>query len=137
MSKPKVAFICVYNSCRSQMAEAISKVYDSKIFDAYSAGVEITREINPDAVDTIYELYGVNMEKSQKPKPLTELPDIDIVVTMGCGVECPYLPCKHHEDWGINDPSGKPYDEYMRTARIIEDKIRDLADRIVNKKNIF
>jgi len=116
------------------MAEAISKVYAAKIYDAYSAGTEIKNEINPDAVDTIYELYGVNMEKNQKPKLIASLPAVDIVITMGCGVECPFIPCKYREDWGIVDPCGKTFDEYTKTARTIEDKIRTLSERIRNNE---
>lgn len=129
-AKPKVAFVCTHNSCRSQMAEAISKVIASDTFDAYSAGTDVKTQINPDAVKTIQKLYGVDMTKTQRPKLLEELPPVDIVVTMGCGVQCPYLPCKHREDWGLEDPTGKAETEFVRTAKIIEGKIVDLMGRI-------
>lgn len=128
--KPKVAFICTHNSCRSQMAEAISKKLASDVFDAYSAGTEIKGKINPDAVRAIQKIYEIDMTANQHPKLLSELPSVDIVVTMGCGVQCPYLPCKHREDWGLDDPTGKTEDEFIRTAKIIKEKVNDLIGRI-------
>ncbi|CAB1246347.1 Arsenate reductase [Ruminococcaceae bacterium BL-6] len=130
--KPKVAFICTHNSCRSQMAEAISKKLASDVFEAYSAGTEIKKAINPDAIRVIQKLYDVNMTESQHPKLLSELPAVDIVVTMGCGVQCPYLPCKRRENWGLDDPTGGAEDEFIRTAKIIEEKINNLKGRISN-----
>jgi arsenate reductase (thioredoxin) len=124
--KPKVAFICTHNSCRSQMAEAISKAIAADIFEAYSAGTEIKKQINPDAVRTIQKLYGIDLSQSQHPKLLTDLPPVDIVVTMGCGVQCPYLPCKHREDWGLEDPTGKSEEDFIKTAVIIKEKIFEL-----------
>ena len=130
MSKIKVAFVCVHNSCRSQMAEAISKLIASDSFEAYSAGTETKPQINQDAVAIIKELYGVDMNLTQKSKLLSDIPAVDIVVTMGCNVNCPYLPCKHREDWGLEDPSGKDKSEFVRTAKLIEEKVLDLKNRI-------
>lgn len=135
MEKPKVAFICVHNSCRSQMAEAIAKIKAADVFDAYSAGTEIKDRINPDAVETIKRLYGVDMEKTQKPKLLADLPPVDIVITMGCNVSCPYLPCKFREDWGLEDPTGKGPEEFEKTAYIIENKVTQLKSLISIKEN--
>ena len=132
MSKPKVAFICVHNSCRSQMAETISRLIASDAYEAYSAGTETKDRINPDAVAVIQELFGMDMSLNQKPKLLDALPPVDIVVTMGCNVECPYLPSKHREDWGLDDPTGKGHDEFVKTAKIIEKKVLDLKSRIHN-----
>ena len=128
--KPKVAFICTHNSCRSQMAEAISKKLASDGFEAYSAGTDVKEAIDPDAVRVIRKLYGIDMTISQHPKLLSEIPPVDIVVTMGCRVQCPYLPCRHREDWGLDDPTGKAEDDFIRTAKAIEEKIRDLKGRI-------
>lgn len=134
MDKLKVAFICVHNSCRSQMAEAISKMLASDTFDAYSAGTYLKNQIHPDAVSTILDLYGIDISTSQKPKLLDELPPVDIVITMGCNVECPYLPSKHREDWGLQDPDGMGRDAFAQVAQIIEQKVLDLKSRIVNHK---
>ena len=132
--KPKVAFICVHNSCRSQMAEAISKLYASDAFEAYSAGTELKDQINQDAVRVINDLYGVDMNESHKSKLLTDIPEADIVVKMGCNVVCPFLPAKHTEDWGLDDPTGKADEEFIKTARIIKEKVEDLKRRILNNE---
>lgn len=105
--KPRVAFICVHNSCRSQIAEALGKHLASDVFESCSAGTENVSQINQDAVRLMKELYGIDMEQSQRSKLVKELPPVDIVVTMGCNVNCPYLPCKHREDWGLDDPTGQ------------------------------
>jgi arsenate reductase (thioredoxin) len=130
MSKPRVAFICVHNSCRSQMAEAISKRLATDAFDAYSAGTETKPHINPDAVDIIKQRYDADMEETQRSKLLSEIPPVDVVITMGCNVACPYLPCKYREDWGLNDPTGQGKEAFSRTADIIEQKVLDLKQRI-------
>ena len=130
VSKPKVAFICVHNSCRSQMAEALGKHFAPDVFISYSAGTETKPRINPDAVRVIRQLYGIDMEKDQRSKLIDELPPIDWVITMGCNVDCPYLPSRFREDWGLDDPSGKGDEEFIRTAREIERRILDLSDRV-------
>jgi arsenate reductase (thioredoxin) len=121
--KPKVAFICVHNSCRSQIAEALGKYLASDVFESYSAGTQTVPQINQNAVRLMKQLYGIDMEQRQYSKLLTELPPIDIVVTMGCNVNCPYLPCKYREDWGLDDPSGKDETEYQKTIAAIEQKM--------------
>lgn len=134
MNKPKVAFICVHNSCRSQMAEALSKLFASDVYDAYSAGTELRDQINQDAVRIIKDLYDVDMNQTQHSKLLGDLPEVDIVVKMGCNVVCPFLDSKHEEDWGLEDPSGKEDEEFIKTARTIEEKVKDLAKRIQNNE---
>lgn len=131
MWKVKVAFICVHNSCRSQMAEAISKVLASEVFEAYSAGTETKPEINQQAVAVIKELYGVDMNITQSSKLLSAIPPVDIVITMGCNVECPYLPCKYREDWGLEDPTGKEMKDFKCTAELIKEKVKELKQKIL------
>lgn len=131
-NKLKVAFICVHNSCRSQMAEALGRHLASDVFDSYSAGTETKPQINQDAVRLMKDIYGIDMEKTQHSKLLDEIPPVDIVITMGCNVECPYLPCKYREDWGLDDPSGKDDDEFKKTIQIIEQKVLELKDRLKN-----
>ncbi|MEL7622070.1 MAG: arsenate reductase ArsC [Clostridiales bacterium] len=123
----KVAFICVHNSCRSQIAEALCKHFAGNIFECYSAGTETKPQINQDAVRLVKELYGIDMEKTQYSKLLSDIPSVDIVVTMGCNVECPFLPCKHREDWGLDDPTGKSDEEFMRVIKAIEAKVKELT----------
>lgn len=132
--KPKVAFICVHNSCRSQIAESLGKIFASEVFEAYSAGTELRPQINQDAVRTIKNLYDVDMNETQKSKLLKDIPEVDIVVKMGCNVVCPFLPSRHEEDWGLEDPSGKNDEEFIKTARSIEEKVKDLAKRIKNNE---
>lgn len=134
ITKPKVAFVCVHNSCRSQMAEATAKILASDVFEAYSAGTEKENEINPVAVEVIKELYAVDMTATQHVKLLEALPKIDILVTMGCNVTCPYLPCQHREDWGLEDPSGKDKEAFLKTALLIKEKVLDLKKCIENGK---
>ncbi|MDZ7926184.1 MAG: hypothetical protein U5L46_03275 [Agrobacterium sp.] len=99
---PKVAFVCVHNSCRSQIRpEALSKRSASLVFEAYSAGTETKPRINQDAVRIMKSRFGIGMELTQRSKLISDLPRIDIVITMGCNVDCPYLPCKFREDWGF------------------------------------
>lgn len=130
--KIRTAFICVHNSCRSQIAEALGKHFASDIFECCSAGTEVRDKINPDAVRLIKELYGIDMEKTQHPKLLTEIPPVDIVITMGCNVECPNLPCKRREDWGLDDPTGKSDEIFIETIRLIELKIKELISSTIN-----
>ena len=126
----KVAFICVHNSCRSQIAEALGKKLASDVFESYSAGTETKPRINQDAVRLMKRVHGIDMEATQHSKLLADLPAVDVVVTMGCNVQCPFLPCTHREDWGLEDPSGKPDEAFLETIARIEEKILDLKNRL-------
>lgn len=126
----KVAFICVHNSCRSQIAEALGKHLASDVFESYSAGTETKPRINPDAVRLMKTLYGIDMEKTQHSKLLSELPPVDIVITMGCNVHCPHLPCHERYDWGLPDPTGQPDEAFLLVIRTIEENILSLARRL-------
>ncbi len=128
--KPKVAFICVHNSCRSQIAEALGKHLARDVFDSFSAGTKTKEIINPDAVRLMKELYGIDMEHYQRPKLLSDIPPVDVVITMGCNVNCPALPCKYREDWGLGDPTGMSDAYFIRTIKDIEDRVLRLRDEI-------
>lgn len=130
--KTKVAFICVHNSCRSQIAEALGKYLAADVFESYSAGTETVPRINPDAVRIMKQLYGIDMELTQRSKLLSELPPVDIVVTMGCNVNCPHLPCKHREDWGLDDPTGCEDEVFRETIQTIHQKVISFKYRIEN-----
>ena len=125
----KVAFICVHNSCRSQIAEALCKKLAGDIFESYSAGTETKPQINQDAVRLMKQVHGIDMEATQYSKLLSDIPVVDVVITMGCNVQCPFLPCSHREDWGLEDPSGKSDEAFLETIRRIEEKILDLRIR--------
>ena len=127
----KVAFICVHNSCRSQIAEALGRHLASDVFESYSAGTETRPQINQDAVRLMKQLHFIDMEaEGQYSKLLTEIPAVDVVITMGCNVQCPMLPCRWREDWGLEDPTGKPDEEFRKTIARIEEKILDLKARL-------
>lgn len=128
--KPKVAFVCVHNSCRSQIAEALGKLLAADVFDSYSAGTETKPQINPDAVRLMKQLYSVDLEREQYSKRLDEIPPVDIVITMGCNVSCPSLPCQYREDWGLDDPTGKSDEVFSEVIRSIEKKVLDLKRRV-------
>ena len=128
--KPRVAFLCVHNSCRSQMAEALGKQLAGDVFESCSAGIEPGARINPDAVRLMTQVHGIDMEQTQCNKPLTDLPAVDIVVTMGCNVQCPSLPCSHREDWGLDDPTGQEDAAFLAVMARIEEKVLDLRCRI-------
>lgn len=123
----KIAFICVHNSCRSQIAEALCRHFSGDVFDCYSAGTETKPQINQDAVRLMKELYGIDMERTQYSKILSDIPSVDIVITMGCNVECPFLPCEYREDWGLDDPTGKSDEEFIKIIKVIEAKVKGLS----------
>lgn len=125
----KIAFICVHNSCRSQIAEALGKKLAGDKFEFYSAGTEIKPQINQDAVRLMKEIYDINMEKTQSSKLLQDIPPVDIVITMGCNVGCPYLPCQYREDWGLEDPTGQSDAVFKDIIQQIETKVLALRKR--------
>lgn len=127
--RKKVAFVCVHNSCRSQMAEGWAKKLGSHVLEVYSAGTEEYPEVKPDAVKVMEEA-GVDMSE-HRPKLLSEIPEeVDILVTMGCNVVCPYWPNQHQEDWGLDDPSGGPLDGFRNTRDLIKEKVEELIQRV-------
>ena len=127
--KYKVAFVCVHNSCRSQMAEGWAKTLGSDIFEAYSAGTENYPEVKPLAVEVMEEA-GVDMS-AHRPKLLTDIPEeLDFLITMGCNVVCPFVPNKHAEDWGLTDPSGGPIEDFRVTRDLIKAKVEELIVRV-------
>ncbi|MCL2521982.1 MAG: arsenate reductase ArsC [Erysipelotrichales bacterium] len=130
----KVGFICVHNSCRSQIAEALGKHLAADTFESYSAGTHTKDKINHDATRIMKDKYGIDMEQTQRPKLLEDIPELDIVITMGCNVDCPLLPCKHREDWGLDDPTGKSDDEFLKIIAQIERQINELVRRISAKE---
>jgi len=126
----KVAFICVHNSCRSQIAEALGKKLAADVFESYSAGIQQVPRINADAVRLMKQIHNIDMEKNQHSKLLSSIPPVDVVITMGCNVQCPFLPCNHREDWGLDDPTGKNDNAFIFTIDTIEEKILDLKSRL-------
>lgn len=127
--KVKVAFVCTGNSCRSQMAEGFARHFGSDVLEIYSAGTHPANEINPYAIAVMKEA-GVDLS-SQYPKLLDDIPfEMDILIKMGCGVVCPFLPNKHEEDWGLEDPVGKSIEEFRKTRDIIKEKVIQLIEKV-------
>lgn len=128
--KPKVAFVCVHNSCRSQMAEALGKMLASDVFESYSAGTQLKDHINPDAVRLMKQEYNIDMEKDQYNKLLDDIPKPDVVIFMGCNVSCPIVPGQYIENWGLDDPSGQDDTFFLKTIRKIEENVIELKEKL-------
>ena len=127
MTKKKVAFICVHNSCRSQIAEALGKHLADDVFESYSVGTETMPRINQDAVRLMKKIYGIDMEaEGQHSKLISEIPEVDIAISMGCNVGCPFIGRGFDDNWRLEDPTGKSDEEFMLVIRQIEEKIRKL-----------
>ena len=124
--KKKVAFICVHNSCRSQIAEALGKHLRGDEFNFYSAGTETKPQINQDAVRLMKQRYDIDMELRQYSKTIEKIPMPDIAISMGCDVGCPFIGRAFDQDWGLPDPTGKDDDAFIAVIQQIEEKIRQL-----------
>lgn len=132
MTKPKVAFICVHNSCRSQIAEALGKALASDVFESYSAGTETRPQINQDAVRLMKALYGIDMEQTQYSKLISDIPEPDIAISMGCNVGCPFIGRPFDDNWGLEDPTGKSDKEFKKVIDEIRVRIMELKQRLGN-----
>lgn len=132
MKKPKVAFICVHNSCRSQIAEALGKALASDVFESYSAGTETRPQINQDAVRMMKALYGIDMEQTQYSKLISDIPEPDIAISMGCNVGCPFIGRPFDDNWGLEDPTGKSDEEFKKVIDEIRVRIMELKQRLGN-----
>ena len=124
--KKKIAFICVHNSCRSQIAEALGKLLRGDDFDFYSAGTETKPQINRDAVRLVKEHYGVDMDFSQYSKTFDKIPTPDIAISMGCDVGCPFIGRGFDDNWGLADPTGKADEDFIKIIKQIEENIKNL-----------
>lgn len=130
MGKPKVAFVCVHNSCRSQMAEALGKKLADDVFESHSGGTEVKDRINPDAVRMMKKLHGIDMEESQYSKLVSQLPQPDVVIYMGCNVSCPAFTAPYTENWGLEDPTGQSDEVFAETIETISRKILELKEKL-------
>lgn len=128
--KPRVAFVCVHNSCRSQIAEALGKALASDVFESYSAGTETKPQINQDAVRLIKALYGIDMEQTQYSKLISDIPEPDIAISMGCNVGCPFIGRPFDDNWELEDPTGKSDEEFKKVIDEIRVRIMELKQRL-------
>ncbi len=128
--KARVLFVCIENSCRSQMAEAFAHLYAPDSIQAFSAGSRPSGQINPQAIAVMAEL-GYDLS-SHSSKSLQQVPQVkyDYVITMGCGDECPFIPAEHHEDWDLPDPKLLPLEEFRQVRDQIGERVKELATRI-------
>ncbi|MDY3828402.1 MAG: arsenate reductase ArsC [Clostridium sp.] len=131
MEKKKVVFICVHNSCRSQIAEALGKHLIGDCFEYYSAGTEVKSKINQDAVRIMKEIYGIDMEKSGKhSKLINEITKPDIAISMGCDVGCPFIGRTFDDNWALQDPTGKLDEVFKSVIKEIEKRIFELKKKL-------
>ena len=129
--KKKIAFICVHNSCRSQIAEALGKYLAGDVFESYSAGTETKPQINQDAVRLMKEIYDIDMvEQGQYSKLITEIPKVDLAISMGCNVGCPFIGKEFDDNWGLEDPTGKSDEEFRRVIKEIEKRILEIKKKL-------
>ena len=122
----KIAFLCVHNSCRSQIAEALGKHIRGNEFDFYSAGTETKPQINQDAVRLVKQLYGIDMEQTQYSKTIDKIPTPDMVISMGCDVGCPYIGRAFDDNWNLPDPTGKSDAEFIHVIKQIESNLKQI-----------
>jgi len=128
--KKRVLFVCVENSNRSQLAEAFARIRSGEWIEAYSAGSRPSGQINPKAIEAMRELgYDLTRHGS---KSMSDIPNIeyDLVATMGCGDECPFVRAKRHEDWNIPDPKELSPEEYRKVRDLIEAKVRAALEEL-------
>lgn len=125
-----VLFVCVENSCRSQMAEAFAKIHGKDILESYSAGSRASGKVNEKAIKSMQEVvYDLGTHKS---KSLNDIPDIeyDFAITMGCGDECPYVKAKQRQDWAIPDPKIMNDQEFNKVRDMIKEKVLSLINTL-------
>ena len=130
-TKKKLAFICVHNSCRSQIAEALGKYFASDVFESFSAGTETKPQINQDAVRIMKEIYGIDMEQTQYSKLIKDIPNPDVAISMGCNVGCPFIDRAFDANWGLEDPTGKSDEEFKVIIKEIENMILQLKNQLM------
>ena len=136
MGKKKVAFICVHNSCRSQIAEALGKHLAADDFESYSAGTETKSQINQDAVRMMKEIYGIDMERNgQYSKLISDIPEVDIAISMGCNVGCPFIGRAFDDNWGLEDPTGKSDEDFKLVINEIEKRVLELKKMLFYKSS--
>jgi len=131
MSATKILFVCIENSCRSQMAEGFGRLHGAGLVEVHSSGSRPSGKVNETAVALMKE-KGVELA-AHRSKGLAEFQDVkwDYVVTMGCGDACPFVASRGKEDWAIPDPKHLPLDEFRAVRDLVESKVKDLIARAV------
>jgi len=126
----KVLFVCIENSCRSQIAEGFARTLSSGIIEAYSAGSRPSGKVNPRAIDVMSEI-GIDISKSIS-KGFGDLPvnNFDYTITLGCQDTCPVIPARKHIEWQIEDPKGKDVDFFRKVRDDIGYRVMELIKNI-------
>ena len=133
MSKKKVLFVCVENSNRSQMSEAFARIHGGNSIEAYSAGSKPSGKINPKAVASMKELkYDLSSHHSKSLDEIKRFAPFDVVVTMGCGDACPWMPSERFIDWEIPDPKEMNEEQFSKVRDLIEEKVSRLVQELVH-----
>ncbi len=132
---PTVLFLCVHNAGRSQMASGWMRHMAGDRIDVYSGGSQPADSVNPTAVEAMAE-KGIDIS-AESPRSWSNevIRAADVVVTMGCGDECPYYPGKRYLDWELEDPSGKGIEKVRAIRDEIERRVRDLIDELGAQPN--
>lgn len=125
----KVLFVCIENSCRSQMAEGFARYFGKGIIEPYSAGSKPSGKINPNAIQVMQE-DGIDIT-SQRSKGFDEpgIKDFDLVITLGCKDTCPFVPSKKYIEWQIEDPKGKDLEFFIKVRNDIKENVKKLLGR--------
>jgi arsenate reductase (thioredoxin) len=127
MKKKKILFVCVENSNRSQMSQAFAAIYGGEMVDAYSAGSNPSGKINPKAVKAMKEVgYDLSKHHSKSLQEVQQYAPFDVVVTMGCGDACPWMPAKRFVDWEIPDPKDMNEEDFRKVREQIQTKVKVL-----------
>ncbi len=128
--KIRILFVCTENSCRSQMAEACTRMHNKESVEVFSAGSQASGTINPKAIQ-LMETKGYDLTK-HRSKSLNEIPPVsfDYVISMGCGDACPHVPGKHREDWQLPDPRDMDLEEFSQIYDQIEVKVKQLLSSL-------
>ena len=132
--KKRVLFVCIENSCRSQMAEGFAKKWGGDVLDAWSAGSKPSGKVNETGIKVMAE-KGIDLS-THRSKGLTEIPEgkWDHVITMGCGDACPFVPAAHRDDWALRDPKNLPLDEFRVVRDDIESRVKKLIEEVKKEK---
>lgn len=131
--RQKVLFVCIHNSCRSQMAEAFARALANDVIEPFSAGSLPSGRVDPKATAAMQELgYDMSAHHSKSLEQFLHT-RFEYVITMGCGDSCPFIPAVHHVDWDLPDPSGLPMDEFRQVRDLIRDRVKELAEEIRGK----
>jgi protein-tyrosine-phosphatase len=134
----KILFVCIENSNRSQMAQAFATIHGAGKIEAYSAGSKPSGQINPKAIAAMEKSgYDLSTHSSKSLEEVKAFAPFDVVVTMGCGDACPWMPAKKFVDWQIPDPREMSEAKFREVRNLIEQKVKELISSLEHSENII